>query len=93
MKKKKEEIPFGRPGGKCVKCGEKNAIVLSKGKSHVSHGLGDGMAGMTHVGVDIPPPLRCQYCGAPFRAKTFRLFVTVVTQIVIGDGWTRKRRR
>ena len=78
-KEEKEKVRFGRLGSKCPVCKAKGAIVSSNKKPHVS--FGDGMAGMSHVDIDIEPPLRCRLCGAHFKAKKESVFVVVLSRI------------
>lgn len=78
-KKVGEKVPFGRLGGTCPKCNKKEAVVASGNKPHVS--FGDGMAGMTHISIDVEPPLLCKFCGTPFRAKRESTFIVVFARV------------
>lgn len=77
--KKAKKVLFGRIGGTCPVCKKKEAVIASGKKPHIS--FGDGMAGMSHISIDIEPSLICKFCETPFKAKRESTFIVVFARV------------
>lgn len=77
--KKAEKVPFGSLGGKCPVCKKEEAIIASEKKPHIS--FGDGMAGMTHINIEVELPLLCKFCDTPLKAKRESTFIVIFARV------------